>query len=359
MAVHQSTRLGYLDSLRGLAAYSVLVMHVLAAVLHGRVATDSTRHWVETILVSGVDLGRFGVVLFFLISGFVIPYSLGGDRPIRRFAISRAFRLYPVFWIAVLVTVAYGVQIDGRTFTARQVLANLTMAPQMLHEPVVSGIYWTLFVELVFYGCCAVLYRFRLLKSPEVLAIIAGVSCLSILVPVVARAAFAVRLPTAYLGIHLAFLFLGTLIRLAYVEGVASARIIVLPVGMLSLVSVAVAATMYTGPAGGFVYFNWLSTVSAYVLALSVFAVAVGLKCPRSPWLVESGKWSYSLYLFHWPICGTIIAYLQPMDVLDVIVALVVSSVISLVVSGLAYRFVELPTIAVGKRLSQAFGASR
>jgi peptidoglycan/LPS O-acetylase OafA/YrhL len=54
-------------------------------------------------VVQNVSLGRFGVALFFLISGFAVPFSIGGERPPAHFFISRVFRLYPACWLALAV----------------------------------------------------------------------------------------------------------------------------------------------------------------------------------------------------------------------------------------------------------------
>jgi peptidoglycan/LPS O-acetylase OafA/YrhL len=82
--------------------------------------------WLKTIGLDYFDWGRFGVVLFFLISGFVIPYSFSGQAPLRKFVVSRLFRLYPAFWLSVLGTVAV-IYFSGGIINVRQVLANLSM----------------------------------------------------------------------------------------------------------------------------------------------------------------------------------------------------------------------------------------
>ena len=86
-------RIEHLDAMRGIAALLVVVQHGLE-----RTTQYFDAPW---IVLDAVNLGRFGVVLFFLISGFVIPFSFRGDQPIRNFAISRTFRLLPALWLSV------------------------------------------------------------------------------------------------------------------------------------------------------------------------------------------------------------------------------------------------------------------
>ncbi|HET9337283.1 MAG TPA: acyltransferase family protein, partial [Sphingomicrobium sp.] len=130
-------RLGHIDALRGLAALSVVIQHSAELVGLGFGAFNG---------------GRFGVLLFFLLSGFVIPFSFSGDEPIRRFLISRFFRLYPAFWASLIAASLVSFVPPG------EFAANATMAPILFGQPLSVGAYWTLFFELCFYGLCILLF---------------------------------------------------------------------------------------------------------------------------------------------------------------------------------------------------------
>ncbi|MCA2215735.1 acyltransferase family protein [Jidongwangia harbinensis] len=101
--------------------------------------------------------GFLGVEVFFMISGFVICLS-GWGRTVRGFAASRVARLYPAFWVCVLVTaavvaavpVAGGLPVSGAP-TVPDVVVNLTMLAEPLNTPLVDTVYWTLWIELRFY----------------------------------------------------------------------------------------------------------------------------------------------------------------------------------------------------------------
>lgn len=101
--------------------------------------------------------GFLGVEVFFLISGFVILMSSWG-RTVREFAASRAARLYPALWAAVLITtvVTAVLPISGglpfwRLPDAGDMLVNLTMLAEPLNTPLVDTVYWTLWTEFRFY----------------------------------------------------------------------------------------------------------------------------------------------------------------------------------------------------------------
>jgi len=138
-----------LDYGRFLAAITVLAYHYLVnGIYNGKI--DSLAP--EPALVGFAKYGYLGVEFFFMISGYVIFFSARGKRA-SEFVVSRALRLYPAFWVAMLCTAAVAVFLgDGRMdVTPAQVLVNLTMFSRALGVPFVDGVYWTLQFELAFY----------------------------------------------------------------------------------------------------------------------------------------------------------------------------------------------------------------
>src|SRR3954447_20813216 len=91
-----------LDGLRGLAALGVLTLHVWMFTVQGA----HGRHELVSLLPGEL---RLGVVLFFVLSGFLLagPWvasALDGRRvpPLGRFAVKRAARIVPGYWVAML-----------------------------------------------------------------------------------------------------------------------------------------------------------------------------------------------------------------------------------------------------------------
>jgi peptidoglycan/LPS O-acetylase OafA/YrhL len=137
-----------IDCLRGVAALAVLVHHVI-----------KDDHAIG-------NLGTAGVYLFFLISGYCIVLSLSnlGSRPIRNFLIRRFFRLYPIYWIAVF----FAAFLSEDRIDAGQIAANLTMVQTALRVPDINGVFWTLFIELVFYAVVVVFIYLKIERKPAV-----------------------------------------------------------------------------------------------------------------------------------------------------------------------------------------------
>ena len=92
-----SGRYDHIDALRAIAALLVVWRHA-----EGILLVDRTTEFAKLVF-SFIDPGRAGVVLFFAISGFVIPSSLRGKLTdgTRNFVIRRFFRLYPAYWLSI------------------------------------------------------------------------------------------------------------------------------------------------------------------------------------------------------------------------------------------------------------------
>ncbi|MEJ8801334.1 acyltransferase family protein [Pontibacter sp. H249] len=142
-------RLELLDYGRFFAALCVVLFHyTYDGIENGKITSISLNEELSEI----TKYGYFGVQLFFMISGYVIFYS-ARNRTASQFAVSRAARLYPLFWFAVLITSFFALAWGGpkMAVTPSQVLANLTMMPRFLGYDLVDGVYWTLALELKFY----------------------------------------------------------------------------------------------------------------------------------------------------------------------------------------------------------------
>jgi peptidoglycan/LPS O-acetylase OafA/YrhL len=147
-AASRFPRLAALDALRFLAAVGVLAYHFTAR------ETDAWGRDLAEVApaVSGwATYTSLGPELFFVISGFVILMTAWG-RSVPDIIGSRVARLYPAYWVAVLLTGALLLFVwQGKEITGGQVLVNLTLLQSLVDVGHVDGVYWTLWVELRFY----------------------------------------------------------------------------------------------------------------------------------------------------------------------------------------------------------------
>ncbi|GAA2915145.1 hypothetical protein GCM10020221_08520 [Streptomyces thioluteus] len=142
-------RVAALDGLRLCAALMVVAYHWMA---FGSGAWGAPARAVFPTAHVPASYGWLGVQLFFLISGFVICMS-GWGRGLGEFAASRAARLLPAYWFAVLLVslVVRRWPTVNSAPALRDVAVNLTMLQDPLGVEPVDGVYWTLWIEVRFY----------------------------------------------------------------------------------------------------------------------------------------------------------------------------------------------------------------
>jgi peptidoglycan/LPS O-acetylase OafA/YrhL len=307
---------------------------------------------VGTALSQSVSLGRYGVAIFFLISGFVVPFSIRGERPLAHFAISRLFRLYPALWFALAVLAATA-WVSGEPPARATVLANMTMAPTILGQPWLSPIYWTLFVELVFYLLVALLFSAGALRRVGVLLAVALGLIAATVLPVTLRIHGLANLPVQYLGLHLAWLFVGLLLRLGMVERRRGAMEAVLLLVLAQGGAVLLVADYSLARADLFVIDGRIPVMSAYALAVATFWIAVRARRPRSMLLARIGLISYAMYLLHGSVNVAIYRLMPLTGSMPDALTMAICTLSTLVVSWMVYMRIERPMIRLGRRLSQ------
>ncbi|WP_299434146.1 acyltransferase [uncultured Aquimarina sp.] len=159
--MEKSGRIYQIDLFRFIAALSVVLYHYM---FRGYAADDlSVINYGE--IGDHFKYGYLGVDLFFIISGFVITLSIKNSSLIK-FIISRITRLYPVYWIGVLLSFIVMISVGGSRYNVdlKQALINLTMFQNYLGVESVDNVYWSLFVEMKFYfliGLFLILNKFK------------------------------------------------------------------------------------------------------------------------------------------------------------------------------------------------------
>lgn len=163
-------RLTAIDSLRGIAALWVVIFHFSWGAHSFWLAADPSQFTEIAPFTFNVQ-GLLAVDLFFMISGFVIFMTLGRTASITDFAISRFSRLFPAYWICLILTTATIVLIPVSTqsITMLQTLAGGTMLNAYLGFNPVETVYWSLAVELAFYVIMACVFAAGLLHRIELL----------------------------------------------------------------------------------------------------------------------------------------------------------------------------------------------
>ncbi|MBP0446674.1 acyltransferase [Roseomonas sp. SSH11] len=162
-------RIAFAHGLRGLAALAVLLSHYTEHFWNHRAAAATflgAPEWegpAPAVVAVHAWLpedfaGHFGVALFFLISGFVVPFSLFG-RGRAGFALGRFLRIWPTYVAGLSVTmlaVLASSRYFGRPvpFGWAEWLAQILFIRDLLGMFSIDGIVWTLEIEVRFYLLC-------------------------------------------------------------------------------------------------------------------------------------------------------------------------------------------------------------
>lgn len=108
----------------------------------------------------GLNFGPFGVAIFFLISGYIIPYSIkkegGSTKEKCVFLLKRILRIWPTYVCAfsiVFIAMFCYAKSHGRAFaySLKDYLIQASLLRDWFWVPMMDGISWTLEVELKFY----------------------------------------------------------------------------------------------------------------------------------------------------------------------------------------------------------------
>lgn len=336
--------------LRGLAALLVVIAHIVE---------HPTVDYANAALITG----RFGVEIFFVVSGFVILHIAGEGRfdPVT-FAVRRVARIVPLYWactvaVFALVTVAPSVfkstVADGGHF-----LRSLAFVPSA--DPLdpsdwrpLFKLGWTLDYEMFFYLVLGLLFwcGSALRRAQIATAVFAVLIAASFFVT--PRASVA-----AYYANHaLAPFVVGMWLSILWDRGVFGARGAGRPALLATSAAVAAGFTawLYARPFET----TWEVGGHAVMAAAAVAIVATGLfaeawyRDGRLPALRRIGDVSYSLYLTHmfvvgaaWAVAGRLGLVSTPALVGVGVAALVAS----LVLAELSFRLIESPTNAWGHR---------
>jgi peptidoglycan/LPS O-acetylase OafA/YrhL len=281
-----------LDFLRLLAAASVVAFHFT----YGNHSLGFNPVAYPAALTAVTKYGFLGVQVFFFISGIVILNSASSGSS-RRFAISRMVRLYPAYWACVTVTFLVISVAGTRHIPVSDYVINMTMLEGFLVHPLVDQVYWTLQVELIFYGIVwLTLLTGQMKRITGVLWAWLGVAALTSAVQVAGHAVpNRIVVATGYA----AYFVVGAAAAL-YLRGDRGRSVVSLLVTGCGL---SLVRAVYDARAARAMY-HAVNVPVAVVVVTAAMVLVLAVACGRfsrfgRPWMVAAGLLTYPLYLLH------------------------------------------------------------
>lgn len=360
--------------LRGIAAFLVIVSHVLRATEQTYVEGEQT---VGLVLLNLFDLGTFGVLLFFTLSGatLFISHHKAQSSPISGFYIKRIFRIWPAFAVSLLAYISFtfvfkhyyiepkGNWIEGQFLTDFQftdVISYLTLTFNINGEKgLFNNAYWSLPVEFQYYLIFPILIL--LLKYTGIIG--------PVIVAAICYAVF--RFDVSPLAdskvLMLAFTFIGgVLVGTLYTK--TSWRMPNLLAAVLVITFFVVTSLVSNGL---ITFSNWpiISNLWIFLGLSSISLVAIilfsNIDLPKtlSLFFYKYGEISYSVYLYHNLLIGVAVLLLIQFEVFNPYVRLGIviffGGVLGYYIAQLSYKYIELPSIGFGRKLNQKLAKSK
>lgn len=348
----QSPRITFLDYLRIFAFLSVLIGHVLFPEMEAA-AMDTSIHATVRLLISAliplVRLGGAGVVVFFLVSGYIITRVLRTESP-GEFAIKRFFRIYPLYVAALLAERVLGVH-SGYPWNIADLLQKMTLLGDFTDTPyALGGVEWTLRLEIYFYalmGCSTwIAKRFgSSLDRSAPLLFLAITSVLAFSPPLTSGTLGWGTWPaTGVITLYFPFLLIGSMVQLREQRTIRSWM-------LTGFIAVVLCHFYWHTP----MYQPlWMGDHHA-IIAIGIFIGAWLIRdyLPASPVVRWLSDLTYPIYLFHNWLFFIALHLLIARTGWNVATCTVVSFVILFGVSHLSSIIVEKPFIKIGRRIAQ------
>lgn len=347
----------FIDVLRGLAIFSVLLLHS-----RGAADINNAFRWgaglfpdfdvsLTAKLLIPADFGWVGVPIFFAISGFCIhnSYTREPNRDVIPYLIKRTFRIYPPYIVSLVIFSLWFFARDG--VDPKNVAVHVLLIHNLTNTYfwLINGVYWSLAVEFQLY----ILYIPLIIGIDKFgwRPIMVLVFCIEVGIRT-AEAYYTMRygeVPKRVVGVPLGYIFswsVGALV--AEWCKTVDKRHFVNRWHIIALISGAVASAFFK-PLDSFSFM--LFSLSAAAMILYVHENNIQIKRWMGG-LLSLGIVSYSVYLIHVPILSLVpemyrCANIKPHPL--VVFVTCVCMVIPLFwCAQIMRKFVELPSVNMG-----------
>ncbi|MCU4175079.1 acyltransferase family protein [Carboxylicivirga sp. N1Y90] len=313
--------------LRGLAALMVVLFHLFCL---------SNNYFTNETLLSIFRFGKYGIHIFFIISGFVITYSLIDTKytlnNVLQFFKKRIVRIEPPYILTLLLCIVYSILREFTPFyngtstipDIWQVMLHLGYLIPFSGYPWINIVFWTLAIEFQFYLLFAIIYP--LFRKKPLIRIITYTGFISL--------HFFSPINDSNV-LYYSPLFLVGIILALHINNIIKRD---------EFIFTCITIATFT------IYFLGLTIFLFQIFTSLIILFQPGIKSRLFNFL---GKISYSLYLIHTLIVFFIIniAHKLPSSIGAKVFVTIIAITATIGISYLQYIFVEKPFIKLSKRI--------
>ncbi|WP_019210794.1 acyltransferase family protein [Yersinia massiliensis] len=359
-------RVQFANQLRGVAAMIVIISHYLGSYFYQKkyissvIGSNIEEHQPNDFIIvsflskhfANVYLGPLGVSIFFLISGFVIMFSLG-KMTSSKFIFQRIFRIFPTYWAALIISAffllfsfIYWKPINFiERFSPARILSNIFLYHDMAGESSINFVNWTLTIELLFYFVFALV--FLITKKEKFIA-----NVLFVLLSLVLLLFFSLR----FFNVEIPYYLLTLLLRFKYIPYMCVGYCIYMHFkGVVTLMRCFIYSVMFLFLSYLYLLLegdnNQLSVLGFnYIYGLVVFLTCYFFRSKFNDNKIMDyfADISYPVYLLH-ATCGYVIISIMLDNNISIYTSSLVSLLVVIFISHLTHSYIEIPSNKLGK----------
>ncbi|WP_379970588.1 acyltransferase family protein [Ectobacillus sp. sgz5001026] len=373
--MQNKNRLVELDSLRGLASLTVVMGHftgVYSILLTTQyLGFKNIIEWLKFTPLHIVYAGHEAVLLFFILSGFVLtlPFLHRKQQKFIPFMIKRIFRIYtPIIVMVLIAVIAKKYFYDNLGFKGlsdwinlkwsdpisfKMIFQHVTLIFQPDFEYGLNPVLWSLSHEVRVYFILPFLVPLILKLNWKTNFVICGVLLIigALINKVTHIYLFGFDITVMYIPAFIIGIMLAKyrdIIKEFYIKRLNISF-------KIALILVAVLLYTYTWLFPNLkILHNTIFNEGSIMIGASLFIViALSSKNVSSflskPILVFFGKISYSLYLYHFVVLLSFLYILY--NTISTWMILIIAFCVSLIVSYLSYKYIETPSNQLARRI--------
>lgn len=358
-------RIEFANNLRGIASFFVLISHLIILFwlhqdtvqkLTGMPFYQGEVPAISIFLLNNqiINYGGFGVALFFLISGFVIPFALEQQKNIQ-FVINRIFRIWPTYIAGLSITLA-AMLIAHWYFktpfipTLKNIIYNMLLIFDLAGGHCIDGVAWTLVIEIKFYLLMMLVPRLLRDKAMSYIIITALIMVYTMFLAFYTTdVGITFYTKVSKLFMFITFMFLGTGFYLLYRNKMKPSYFVLFTIYLLTLFFTQGYFNHYLFPDGQGVKSAYLS---AFIIFSLFYVMQDKIIFPKIFNLLADI--SYPLYVIH-SILGCIYMHIFLSYLPYPNLALSTCVIVVICIAYLLHKIIENPSNQLGKHLGKKY----